>query len=199
MDLSVTVQDVTASPNITAVARFCRFAFTTSDRIWSSLTKDATQILVQAPSWLDSQPLQLNCCSVSRTLQHASFTIPRDLNWLPVAARIWFQTMVLVLKAVNRTAPSTFKPWLDHTAQTEHYTLLHQQADWYRHHWEQTKSTQLFSVLEPQRWNGLPTNVRTAESLSVFCKRFQSLCSDFTSTPQSTTMLLNALNVNVSK
>ena len=32
---------------------------------WTSVT----------PSWLDSQPLRLNCCSVSRMLQRASFTI----------------------------------------------------------------------------------------------------------------------------
>ena len=55
------------APNITAVARPCRFALYNIHRIRSYLIKDAAQILVQAlvisgldyynPSWLDSQPL----------------------------------------------------------------------------------------------------------------------------------------------
>ena len=32
----------------------------------------------------------------------------------------------------------------------------------------------LFSVLEPQWWNEVPTNVRTAESLSIFNKRLKT-------------------------
>ena len=34
-----------------------------------------------------------------------------------------------------------------------------------------TKAT----VLVPQWWNKLPTNVRTVESLSIFCKRLKTL------------------------
>ena len=35
-----------------------------------------------------------------------------------------------------------------------------------------------------QWWNELPTNVRTAESLAIFCNRLKT-CSDLTSTPHS--------------
>ena len=73
-----------------------------------------------SPSWttippsLDSQPLRLNHCSVSRTLQRLVCNPPRlshvtrllhDLHWLPVSAHIRFQMMVLDFKAVNRTEP----------------------------------------------------------------------------------------------
>ena len=67
MDLSVTVEDVmvlpsstvrnldiildgglSCTPNITALARSCRFALYNIRSIWSFLTKDAMQLLVQA-------------------------------------------------------------------------------------------------------------------------------------------------------
>ena len=34
--------------------------------------------------------------------------------------------------------------------------------------------SRLFSVLAPQWWNELPANVRTAESLAIFHKRFKT-------------------------
>ena len=97
------------------VAGSCRFALYNIRRIQSFLAKDATQLLVQVqsspawttatPSWLDSQPLQRNCSSISRTLQHASFSIyPNSPMWPPPP---WppLAAVVLAFKAVNGTAP----------------------------------------------------------------------------------------------
>ena len=64
---------------------------------------------------------------------------------------------------------STSKYRSDYTPQQEHFTLLHQLASWYPH--AESKQRLLgevaFSVLAPQWWNELPTNIRTAESLSI--------------------------------
>ena len=66
---------------------------------------------------VEEKRLRLNRCSISRTLQCASFSIYQntqvypcdlllcDLHWLPVAARIRLKKMVLAFNAVNRTAP----------------------------------------------------------------------------------------------
>ena len=82
-NLGVILNDrLSCGPNITAEAQSCRFALNNICRIWFFLTKDVMQLLVQAlvissghliwttaaPSWLDSQPLRLNCCSISRKL-----------------------------------------------------------------------------------------------------------------------------------
>ena len=75
--------------------------------------------------------------------------------------------MVLDFKAVNR---STSKHWSDRSPQKEHCTLLHQEECSAAGTIAESKQScseksRLFSVLEPQRWNELPTNVRTAESI----------------------------------
>ena len=60
--------------------------------------------------------------------------------------------------------PSTSEHWSDHTPQHEHFTLLHQLAGWYHHHWEQTKLAQRSRVSSlfwhRPFWNELSTNVR---------------------------------------
>ena len=75
-----------------AVARSCRFALYSILRIRSFPTKDATNswskhwssLVWTTTTWLDSQPLQLNCCSVTRTLQHTLFSIyPNYPMWPP--------------------------------------------------------------------------------------------------------------------
>ena len=110
---------LSCTPNITAVARSCRFAIYSIHRIWSFLTKNAMQLLVQTlvisrldycNSLLAGLPASwLNCCNVSRRLQCTSFTIypnsPCDLLWLPVVARIWFKMMILAFQVVSRTWP----------------------------------------------------------------------------------------------
>ena len=113
------------APSITAVARSCRFALYNIHRIRSLLKKEATQTLVQALviSRLEysnsllaglsasvTKPLQCTQNAAARLvynlhkLSHVTRLL-RDLHWLPVAARIQFQMMVLVFKSVSRTAP----------------------------------------------------------------------------------------------
>ena len=62
-----------------------------------------------SPSCLDSVPLWLNHCSISRTLQHASFSIyPDSPMWPPLASCptiIRFKMMVLAFKTISRAAP----------------------------------------------------------------------------------------------
>ena len=135
MDLSVTAEDVTVSPSSTTdcpapptsllwsnpadlpsttSAGSGLSTHRTQHNSWSKVWSLPAWTTV-TPSWLDSQPPRLNHCSVSRMLQRLVYNLPkfsdathllRHLHWLPVAARIWFQTVVLVFKAVNRTAPA---------------------------------------------------------------------------------------------
>ncbi|XP_030273799.1 uncharacterized protein LOC115582159 [Sparus aurata] len=122
---SAYVNDEEPQHNITTVAQSCRFALYNLFRIRSFLSKDATQLLLQAPvifhldycfSLLAGLPA--SATKPLQRIQNAAvclvYNLPkffhvthlfRDLNWLPVAARIRFQTMVLAFKAINRTAP----------------------------------------------------------------------------------------------
>ena len=170
MYLSVTVKDVMVSPssttrnlgvilddrlscapNITAVARSCRFALYSKHRIWSFLTKVTTQLLVQALfisqlDYLLLAGLPASSTKLLQGIQNAAaclvFNLPKfshvtpslcDLHCLSVAACIQFKMMLLAFKAINRTEPvslqtlhlSTSKHCSDHTPYGEHFALLH--------------------------------------------------------------------------
>ena len=129
-------------------------------RIQSFLTKDAAQLLVHAlvisvwstatPSWLDSEPLQLNHCSVSRMLQHNLFTIfPNSPmcpppSWPPLTSCCGLHSIQDDGAGLLSTElhPSASKHWSDLTPQQEHFAHLHQLANWYPHPWEQIKPAQ---------------------------------------------------------
>ena len=117
---------LSCAPNITAMAQSCRFAFYNIHRIRSFLTKDEMHLLGQALvichmdycnpllAGLPASATKLLQCiqdaAACRIYNLTKFnpsltTLLCDLHWLPVAARIWFKMMVLVFKAVNRTAP----------------------------------------------------------------------------------------------
>ena len=93
-------------------------------------------------SWLDSQPLWINCCSESRTPFFQSSQILRsDTGFLLRPATYW-RRWYRPSKWSTELHPSTSKHWSDHTPQCEHLAPLHQLGSWYWHRWEQTKVAQ---------------------------------------------------------
>ena len=101
----------------------------------------------------------------------------RSLHWLPVAARIQFKTLVLAYRAANGTAPSYLqdmvklytpaRPLRSAASRRLVAPLLKGPSG-------RSKRSRLFSVLAPQWWNELPTDVRTAESLPIFRHRLKT-------------------------
>ena len=85
------------------------------------------------PSWIESQPLGLNRCNASRTLQHALFSIhPNSPLWPPYSvtstgfqlqadSKRWYRPSMLSMEL----HPSTSKHWSDHTPRREHFISLH--------------------------------------------------------------------------
>ena len=94
-------------------------------------------------SWLDSQLLQLNCCSISRALQCASISIYPNLPMWPPSTMtsngLWLQPTSNQRRWYWSSRPSTeqdpsnSKDWSDHKPQRKHFAKLHQLASWYRH------------------------------------------------------------------
>ena len=136
--------------NITTVTQSCRFALHNIRSIWSFLTKDATQLLVQTLAGLPTsvtKPLQgfqsAAACLIYNPPDFSHVTPPLlcDLHLLPIAARIWLKMMVLAFKNINRTAPVYLQLVGPHApvrvlrSSTSSSQLL-------PHRWEQTKLTQ---------------------------------------------------------
>ncbi|KAK3521456.1 hypothetical protein QTP70_005786 [Hemibagrus guttatus] len=117
------------SSHVTNVTRSCRFLLYNIRRIRPFLSTQATQVLVQSLviSRLDYcnsllAGLPLNAIRPLQMIQNAAaplvFNLPkfshttsllRSLHWLPVAARIRFNTLMLAYKAKNGPAPSYLK------------------------------------------------------------------------------------------
>ena len=194
-NLGVILNDrLSCGPNITAEAQSCRFALNNICRIWFFLTKDVMQLLVQAlvissghliwttaaPSWLDSQHLRLNCCSISRKL-HCTDPPPPPHPWPPLASCCGLHP--IQDNGADLQGQQNFTHLSPNTGQTTHSresTLLISTSagrlvlpSWANK--AHSAKSWLFSVLAPQWWNQLLTNVRTAESVSVFQKILKTL------------------------
>ncbi|XP_030285351.1 uncharacterized protein LOC115588717 [Sparus aurata] len=185
---------LSCAPNITTVAQSCRFALYNIRRILSFLTNDATQLLVISRLVNCNSLLAGLPASVTKPLQHIQntaahlvYNLPKfshvtpllhDLHWLSVAARIRSKTMVLAFKAVNKTAPIYLQTLVrPHTPARALCSTT--SAGWLvppslRANKARSVKSRLFSSLAPQWWNELPTNVRTAESLSIFRIRLKT-------------------------
>ena len=92
--------------------------------------------------------------------------------------RMRIQMMLLDLKAVNRTAP-VYLQTLGRPHAPERVLHSSTSAGWLvppslRANKTHSAKLRLFSVLAPQQWNKLPTNVRTAESLAILSKRLKT-------------------------
>ncbi|XP_058870576.1 uncharacterized protein LOC131721200 [Acipenser ruthenus] len=176
------------SQHISTLARTCRFFLSNIRRIRPFLTNYATQLLVQALvlSRLDycnsllaglpasaTRPLQLIQNSAARLV----FSLPRfahatpllsSLHWLPITARIQFKTLVLAYRCLDQTAPSYLQTLITpytptrplRSACTRRLALPPLRSP--------ASRARSFSTLAPQWWNDLPTDVRTAQSLTTF-------------------------------
>ncbi|KAI7908531.1 reverse transcriptase, partial [Pyricularia oryzae] len=197
-NLGVILDDqLSFAANVASVARSCRFLLYNIRRIRPFLTDEMAQVLIQALviSRLDYgnsllagapasaiRPLEL----VQKAAAHLVFNRPKfshttpllmSLHWLPVAARIQFKTLVLAYRAVKGTAPSYLQ------AMVKPYTPARPLrsaasgrlvAPSLRGPCCRSTRSRLFSVLAPQWWNELPTDVRTAESLPIFRRRLKT-------------------------
>ncbi|MGH0171038.1 UNVERIFIED_CONTAM: hypothetical protein FKN15_060178 [Acipenser sinensis] len=86
---------------------------------------------------------------VSPTLQR------RSLHWLPIAAYIQFKTLVLAYRCLNVSAPPYLQTII--SPYTPSCPLR-----------SPASRARSFSILAPQWWNDLPTDIRTAQSLTTF-------------------------------
>ena len=180
--------------HITTVVRSCRFALCNICRIRSFLTKDVTQLLVQALviSHMDhcnSLLVGLPACG-TKPLQRIQNTAARLVYNLSKFSHVTPSSVTstdFLLRPASdsrhwcwpsRTStelqPSTSKHWSDHSPQQEHRSST--STGWLltpslRANKAHSAKLQLFSVLAPKWWNGIPTNVWRVESLSNFRKR----------------------------
>ena len=93
---------------------------------------------IETHSWLDSQPLRLNSCNVSKIQQRALFSIYPNSPMSPSssvtstgfllrpASNSWWQCWPS--RPPAKLYPSTFKHWSDHRPQR--LALLHQLTNW---------------------------------------------------------------------
>ncbi len=175
------------SNHIAKTAWSCRFALHNIRKIRPYLTQHAVQLLIQALviSRLDycnalQAGLPSNTIKPLQMIQNAAarlvFSEPKiahvtpvfiSLNWLPVAARIQFKTLMLAYRTTTGSAPTYFHslitiyiPSRSLRSTSEHRLVVPIQRG--------TKSlSRTFSFTVPGRWNDLPSPIRTAGSLTI--------------------------------
>ncbi len=186
---------LTFKEHIAKTARSCRFALHNIRKIRPFLTEHAAQLLVQAlvVSRLDYcnallAGLPSNTIKPLQMIQNAAarlvFNEPKrthvtplfiSLHWLPVAARIKFETLMLAYRTTIGSAPSYFHsllriyiPSRSLRSASERRLVVPSQRG--------SKSlSRTFSFTVPGWWNNLPTPIRNAGSLSIFKQQLKTL------------------------
>lgn len=134
--------------------------------------------------------LCLNCCSISRMLQCALFSInPNSPIWSP--SSVTSTGLLLNHQIQDGGAGVQGCQWNCTCLPPKHFAQQHQLASWYHQHWEQTKLTQR-SCDSSLFWhpsgetNSWPMLAQQNHSPSS-AKDSRLGCSDFTSNPHSMT------------
>ncbi len=185
---------LTFKEHIAKTAQSCRFALHNIRKIRPFLTEHAAQLLVQALviSRLDYcnallaglpshtiKPLQM----IQNAAAWLVFNEPKrahvtplfvSLHWLPVAARIHFNTLMLAYKTTTGSAPTYFHsllriyiPSRSLRSASERRLVVPSQRG--------SKSlSRTFSFTIPGWWNDLPTPIRNAGSLSIFKQQLKT-------------------------
>ncbi len=179
---------LTFKDHIAKIAQSCRFALHNIRKIRPFLTQHAVQLLVQALvisilDYCNALLAGLPSCSIKplQMIQYAAarlvFCEPKrahvsplfiSLDWLPVAARIKFKTLMLAYRTVTGSAPTYFHslmtiyiPFRSLRSVSERWLMVPTQRG--------TKSlSRMFSFTVPGWWNDLPTPIRNAESVTIF-------------------------------
>ena len=113
---------------------------------------------------------------VTLTKKHDHITpVLFNLHWLPVNQRIIFKILLITYKALNNLAPSYICDLLTS------YTPSRQLRSSFKHllvspsYNLKTYGARSFSVAAPSLWNALPSEIRNAQSVSVFKRRLKTL------------------------
>ena len=107
-------------------------------------------------------------CNISR-FDHITPTL-YNLHWLPVKFRIDFKVLLITYKAVHGLAPEyitdiiTVKPKSHYSLRSNSELLLQKP----RLKTLKTLGDRSFALAAPTLWNGLPVEIRHAESVSSF-------------------------------
>ncbi len=91
-----------------------------------------------------------------------------SLHWLPVAARIQFKTLMLAYKTTTGSAPTYFHSLLQIYIPSKSLRSASERCLMVPSQRGSKSLSRTFSFTVPGWWNGLPTPIRTAGSLSIF-------------------------------
>ncbi|XP_053539820.1 uncharacterized protein LOC128634038 isoform X1 [Ictalurus punctatus] len=194
-NLGVILDDcLTFTDHISATARSCRFILYNIKKIRPYITKQATQILVQALviSKLDYcnsllsglpassiKPLEMIQKAAARLVFNQSkrtHVTPLfiSLHWFPVAARIKFKALMLTYKTFSGTAPSYLNSLLKAYVPSRNLRSISDQRLAVPTQRGARSLSRTFTLTVPQWWNALPISIRTAESLTIFKKQLKT-------------------------
>ena len=91
----------------------------------------------------------------------------KELHWLPIKERIQFKILLTVYKSLNNLAPRYLKGLLSYQNPTR--TLRSSQQKFLSIKRYKTQyGKRAFSYIGPKLWNGIPLDIRTADSVQKF-------------------------------
>ena len=198
-DLGVHIDcDVTLTTHVTATVRACFGVLRQIRSVRRSLTRDALIALLRAlviskvdyccstlagvtRTRLNRLQSVLNAAArlvfAARRSDHVTHLL-RELHWLKVSERIQFRLCVLVYRCLHGTAPPYLAESLHLVGCVDAHRRL-RSADVPTLLVPATRRLTLgdraFPVAAARAWNALPSSVRVAPSLDVFCRQLKTV------------------------
>ena len=102
--------------------------------------------------------------------------MPRELHWLPIQQRIEFKIITLVYKSLHGLAPQYVTNLLTRKVQHREGLRSNDKTSQLEipHTTMKTFAARAFSLLGPQLWNQLPTEIQDINSYTVFKKNLKT-------------------------
>ena len=100
----------------------------------------------------------------------------KELHWLPVKSRIVFKVAILVYRCLNNMAPKCLQDLI--SLNPIRKQGLRSNSDYKKlivpYVSRQTFAARSFSIIGPNTWNNLATNIRSSTSLELFKKNLKT-------------------------
>ena len=106
---------------------------------------------------------------ITRTRKYEHMTpVLRRLHWLPINQRITFKLMLITYKAQNDQAPSYISDLLQPVSHTRSLRSVTKRDLKVPRSKSVTYGDRCFSIAAPKLWNSLPSDIKSASSLTTF-------------------------------
>ena len=139
---------------------------------------NCNSLLVGSPSHLFQKLQRVQNCAARLVTGQPRFArvspILKELHWLPIEQRVTFKVLLLAYKGLNGLAPEYIRQMLIPYTPSRALRSSSKHLLYTPKTSKKTYGDRAFSAAAPRLWNGLPLEIKTSSSISIFKSRLKT-------------------------